>query len=93
MIFPPSILFISVFEKGKKLIWLPLPMILLFPVVVFLLVILLPLALLLSVVYWKKGLGLSPFKFLWLVYEIYCNIRGTKIEVQEVKNSVKILIF
>lgn len=94
MIFPPIFLIIGVREKRQNFrLFLPLPMFLLFPLVLLLNLLLIPIALMLTLIYWHKGWGFTPIKLLWYVFEMYCSIRKLKVDVSSQSQNVTISIF
>jgi len=86
---PPLLMSIRIRdEKEKFRLYLPIPLILLLPIFV----LLIPVLLIAAIVLCFKGWGLVGFKALWYVYNLFCAIRGTKIEVESPKETVKISI-
>ena len=90
MIFPPSILRIRIVKKGKKKLGLWLPLFLLWPVILALLVMLLPLLFVLAICPRRGAEGGMIVAGLPQVFVIACALRGLKVDVQEDDQQIQV---
>ena len=82
MIFPPSILRLSVRGEGHRFgLWLPL--ILIWPVFFVLALVLAPLVLVTAAVLWPMGWGRPLLLAGPAIFRICCSLRGLEINVQD----------
>jgi len=91
---PPLLIIIRIQHdsQGVKL-FLPLPVfLLLLPLVIFLGVVLIPVAFVATIVLWRKGWGFSPFKAIGYIYKLYCALRGLSIDVNSPRHIITISI-
>jgi sterol desaturase/sphingolipid hydroxylase (fatty acid hydroxylase superfamily) len=66
---------------------------LLLPLVILFGVLLIPVALAATIVFWNKGWGFAPFKAIWHIYKIYCALRGLSVDVRSPRHIITIYIF
>jgi len=93
MICPPIFLNIRIRDDSEKFkLFLPLPLFLLLPFFLFLSILLFPIALIVTIVLWRKGWGFAAFKALWYIFKLYCMLRGMSIDVRSKGQSVRIQV-
>ena len=81
MIFPPSILQLSIWRDGHRLgLWLPL--VLVWPVFFVLALLLAPLLLVTAAVLWPMGWGRPLLLTGPVIFRILCSLTGLEINVQ-----------
>lgn len=90
MIFPPSILRIRIVKKGKKKLGLWLPVFLLWPVILALLVLLLPLLFVLAICLRRGAKGRMIVGGLPQLLVIACALRGLKVDVEEDDQRIQV---
>ena len=86
---PPAWIWIKVKdERGGFRLWLPL--FLLLPPVILVAVILSPLILIAAAVLWPSGWGRWLLSVMRAVYDIFCSLRGLKVDVHNRRETVYI---
>ena len=88
---PPMLMHLKIQgeEKGFGL-WLPL--FLLPPLVLVVLIILSPLILIAILVLWPRGWGKRALLVLWTALEIFCSMRGLKVDIRNHQQYVFISV-
>lgn len=82
MIFPPSILQLSIRREGHR-IGLSLPLVLIWPVFLVLALAIVPLVLVAAAVLWPIGWGRSLLLAGPAVFRIFCSLRGLEVNLQD----------
>jgi hypothetical protein len=92
MIRPPMVMRVKVHNEETKFgLWLPL--FLLIPVVLVVLIILSPLILIAALVLWPMGWGKLALLSIPYAWNIYCSMRGLKVDVQGQKEIVYVSVY
>jgi len=88
---PPMLMRVKIKgEDGKFGLWLPL--FLLLPLALVALLILSPLILIAVLVLWPSGWGKRALLFLWTSFEVFCSMRGLKVDIQDGHQYVHIFV-
>ncbi|MBD3217563.1 MAG: hypothetical protein GF310_04750 [candidate division Zixibacteria bacterium] len=88
MIYPPSILRIRIMEEGRKKIGLWFPLFLLWPFMLAISILLLPLVLIVSLILWPSGRGKKIILAFPLIFNLICNMRGLRVDVRGANDNV-----
>jgi len=89
---PPPMLMHLRIQGEKRGFGLWLPLFLLLPLVLVVLVILSPLILIATLVLWPSGWGKRSLIVLGVAFEVFCSMRGLKVEVQNSRQCLYISV-
>ena len=88
---PPMLMHVKVRGESRGLgLWLPL--FLLIPLALTVFIILSPLILIAVIVLWPSGWGKRALLVLWTALEIFCSIRGLKVDIRNRQQYVLISV-
>jgi len=80
------------FHNGEKKFGIWLPLFLLIPLALVVLIILSPLILIAILVLWPSGWGRLALQTLWTAWELFCSMRGLKVDFKNQNDSVYITV-
>jgi len=92
MMLPPAIMRIRVVENGRKKIGLWLPVFLLWPVLILLAVVSIPLLLVLMLGFWWHHVARKVIRSIPAIFGIICSMRGFAVEVENKEKKEEVII-
>lgn len=90
---PPMLMKFAIYEGGRKKINLWLPLILLYLLLLPVVLCILPFLVIAGLVAFVFGVGRTPVSWMLWIYELWCALKGTVIEVESKTDRVFIRIF
>jgi hypothetical protein len=91
-IMPPAVMRVHVVNEGRRVVGLWLPLFLLWPLLLVLLVIILPLALLAEAILLSAGTGIRPASLTLAITEVLGSLKGLSVDIKQPEKKTSVIV-